>query len=169
MLEENLVLALLQASITGAGLVLAVYALIVPLWRRISRHWANIEYRMYDSFRKKVADAEQPSLDQTSTLKTMLESIEMYQSLPVFFSLSIAATFTSFTISTFLSLWWVLDWNRDIMDGWLIFVFGLSTLLFLGIGLASIVLVTKALNREAEEFKQKIREGKSSAKREKNK
>jgi hypothetical protein len=36
-LNENLVLTLLQASITGAGLVLAVYALIIPLTRRFPK------------------------------------------------------------------------------------------------------------------------------------
>jgi ABC-type glycerol-3-phosphate transport system permease component len=159
MLEENLVLALLQTSVAGAGLVLAVYALVIPLWRRISRHRAKAEYRMYEKFKKQVAEVKQPSADQTYTLKTMLETIERYQNLPAYFSLSIMFTFISYIVSTFLSLAWISYLSyRDTIGQYLSFFFVLSTLFFMVVGIATIYLVAKALDLESEELKQKLKE-----------
>ena len=156
MLNENLVLTLLQASVAGVGLVLAVYALVIPLWRRISKHRAKVEYRMYEAFRKQVAQVKQPSADQTSELGKMLDVIETYQSLPAYFGLLILVTLIGYVVSTFLSLWWVLGWYRDLMDYSLSPVFGFSTFLFIIVGIATIYVVTTALNRESEEFKRKM-------------
>jgi len=119
---------------------------------------------MYEEFKKDVAIVEQPSADQTYKLKSMLEDIEMYQNLPICFSLAIVATFLGYLISTLLSLWWLLEWNREIMNEWLLLTFGLSTFLFMGVGLASIYLVISAMNRDSEEFKRKLGETKSQPK-----
>ena len=58
MLSQELVLALLQASVTGAGLVLAVYALIIPLSRRFFSFRAEEIHEEVEELKEKVEETK---------------------------------------------------------------------------------------------------------------
>ena len=66
MLEQDFVLTLLQASITGAGLVLAIYALIVSISRRLIEHKTQILLDDFKEYREK-----EESLESKQKLKAL--------------------------------------------------------------------------------------------------
>ena len=132
MLSQEFVLVLLQASITGAGLVLAIYALITPLSRRFFSYRAEDIQDLKEKIRKTDTSI---SRDDLSELRNMLDSIEALKDFPAYLSWAAGATFLLYLGSTLLSLWRILNWNRPTFDIWLPIAFGLATLLFLGIGL----------------------------------
>ena len=130
MLSQDFVLTLLQASITCAGLVLAVYALIIPLSRRIFGYRAEALYEELQELKERVRETNiHVSTDELSELKTLLESIEERQAFPTYLSWGAGTTFFFYVVSTFMGVWWVLEWQKPIMDSWLPVVFGFSTFL----------------------------------------
>ena len=166
MLSQDFVLTLLQASITGAGLVLAVYALIIPLSRRIFGYRAEALYEELQELKERVRETDiHVSTDELSELKTLLESIEERQAFPTYLSWGAGTTFFFYVVSTFMGVWWVLEWQKPIMDSWLPVVFGFSTFLFLLVGLVSINDIRKIMKSEFEDLKEKIEEASSKAER----
>jgi hypothetical protein len=107
MLPESLVLTLLQASITGAGLVFAVYALIVPLSRRLFEYRAREIHDGMEELKKKVSKVgTQISQRELDEMKEVLESIDKRKDFPVYLGAGVAAIFSFYVLSTFMCVWW---------------------------------------------------------------
>ena len=165
MLSQELVLVLLQASITGAGLVLAVYALIIPLSRRFFSFRAEEIHEEVEELKERVRETDtRISADELSELKAMVESIEERQGFPAYLSSVAGATFFLYLASTLMCVWWILEWNKPTFDRWLPYAFGIATLLFLLIGIASIKDISQTMKREFEELKEKVEETKIGTK-----
>lgn len=138
-------LALLQASITGAGLVFAAYALIVTLYDRILRQradkYANVFSRLYKRMQElsnaKVTDENKTNLVETfSDIKGLNIKLDSAKSLPKYLRFGIGIIFFGYIVSTFFSVLWLIDLPNA--DYPLLFFFTASTILFLIVGLASI-------------------------------
>jgi len=161
-LTETVVSAFLTASITGAGLVLAVYTLIIPLSRRFFSYRAEEIHEEIQELKEKVGKTDaRVSQDELSELKTMVEGIEERQAFPTYLSWGAGLTFLCYAIATFLSFFWLIDYNRPTADYWLPFTFFVSTVFFLSLGLYSIKDISQTMKREFEELKEKIQEAKS--------
>ena len=146
MLSRDFVLSLLQASITGAGLVLAVYALIIPLSRKFLGYRAEAIYDELQQLKEKIRKTDtRISQEELSELKKMLESIEERRGFPSYLSWLAGATFSLFILSALMGMWWISDFYKPIMDAWLSFVFGCSTLLFAVIGILSIKDISQTM------------------------
>ena len=165
MLTQDFVLTLLQASITGAGLVLAIYALIIPLYRKIFGYRAEEIYEEIQEFKETVRETDtRVSQEKLKELKDMLESIEERRGFPAYLSWMTVASFFLYIASTLISVWWVLDWNKDTMDSLLPNAFGIATILFLIIGIHSIKDISQTMKREFEDLKRKVEEAKLATK-----
>ena len=159
MLSQELVLALLQASITGAGLVLAVYALIIPLSRRFFSFRAGEIHEELEELKERVRETDtRISANELSELKAMVESIKERQGFPAYLSSVAGATFFLYLASILMSVWWILEWNKPTFDSWLPYAFGIATFLFLLIRIASFKDISQTMKREFEELKEKVEE-----------
>jgi len=157
MLNQEFVFVLLQASITGAGLVLAVYALIIPLARRFFSYRAEDIHQDIQELKERIRETDTSiSQDDLSELRGMLDSIEALKDFPAYLSWVAGATFFFYLGSTLMSVWWIMDWNKQTFDSWLPNSFGLATLLFLGVGLYSIRDISKTMKREFEDLKKAV-------------
>lgn len=154
MLSEEFVFVLLQASITGAGLVLAIYTLIIPLSRKYFGYRAKDIREEIQELKGKIQKTNTSiSQGDLSELRGMLDSIETLRGFPTYLSWTAGATFFLYLGSTLMSLWWILDWNKETFDNWLPYAFGFATFLFIGIGLYSIKDISNTMKREFEELK----------------
>ncbi|MGD0160426.1 MAG: hypothetical protein ABSB89_09030 [Candidatus Bathyarchaeia archaeon] len=164
MLDENLVLTLLQASITGAGLVLAVFALIIPLYKRIFSHRAEDVYETLQKFKEGARKADtRISPEKLSELKTKLTTIEEQGGFPVYLSWGMGITFFGYVVSTLMSYGWLVNWEKQNLDGWLPLSFVGSTILFLLMGLLAIKDIGQTMKKEFEDLKKEVEETKSKS------
>jgi len=160
LLSQDFVLSLMQASITGASLVLAIYALILPLTRRLFEQRVLTLRRLVEEF-KKWAMEMKTDVKDAEELKNLIDKIEAQQSLPTYLGLGIGVTFLGYIASTLMSVGWIIEWNKPIMDEWLAPVFVLTTLVFLAVGLTSIKDIRGVMKKEFEELKKTVEEAKS--------
>lgn len=162
MLLESHVLALLQASITGAGLVLAVYALIVPLSRKFFGYRAEAIHEELEELKERIRETDtRVSSKELRELKAMVESIVERQGFPTYLSWGAGLTFFGYAVSTLMSLFWIIDLNKPTVDYWLPFTFFISTIFFLLLGLVSINDISQTMKKEFEHLKEKVEEAKS--------
>jgi hypothetical protein len=156
MLDENLVLTLLQASITGAGLVLAVYALIVPLSRRFFSYRADEVLNDLEKLKEKASQTDTSiSQDDLKDMRDTLDRIEGRKDFPTYLGVGAGFVFFLYILSAFMSIWWVLNWNRAIMES-LPLVFGFATFLFLLMGLFSIKDISQTMKKEFGDLKKQV-------------
>jgi cobalamin biosynthesis protein CobD/CbiB len=153
-MEINLVLTLLQASVTGAGLVLAVYALIIPLSDRIFRYRIKEISDEVDEL-KKEAEKTGTSISQDDIRKfrNLLDGIETRKDFPSYLSLWTGLSFLLFVLSALMSLFWIVDILKSVVDYWLPFTFFCSIILFLIVGLNGISDISQTMKREFEQLK----------------
>lgn len=164
MLLESHVLALLQASITGAGLVLAVYALIIPLSRKIFSYRAKAIHEELEELKARIREADaRVSSNELKKLKIIVESIEERRGFPTYLSWGAGLTFFGYAVSALMSFFWIADFNKPTVDPWLAFTFFVSTILFILLGLVSINDISQTMKREFEHLKEKVEEAKSKA------
>jgi len=158
MLSQDFVLALLQASITGAGLVLAIYTLILPLSRRFLEERARRTIESLERLKQKVAETKIESKIDAEKIEGLVKEVQTWQTYPVYLSLGIAVTFFGYIASALMSVGWILSEDRasTFYDQWLSLVFVGSTFLFLIIGILSINDISQTMKREFEKFKKEI-------------
>ncbi len=137
MLPENLVLTIMSTSITGAGLVLAIYALIRPI--------TQILEKRAESYKQSVTDLKEKSKSlgkrtdkELDEMKTIVDEIKEKKTPPYYTGLGILLPFLGYIASALFACLWVLDWNKLIIDFGLPWLWGLSTFIFLMVGIVVI-------------------------------
>jgi uncharacterized membrane protein (DUF106 family) len=141
MITEAFISSVLQASITGAGLIFAVYAIIVPNISKIAKsRLRNLEKVLSDleETLSKTRKQENKKVE-IDKLREKTDKLEELQSPPVFFNGMVIATFTLYLITTILSLWWFTEtkigsFTKDDFQIWIPWTFGIATLIFGVIG-----------------------------------
>lgn len=149
MLSENLVSALLQASITGAGLVLAVYSLILPLTKRIFEERSTRLLKYLGELKKsaKKLDIKSPK-GGVENIERLGTNIRQAQKFPKYLSVGMVVVFLGYLLSSFLSILWFVNIYRDQLDSCLPIIFGITTSAFLLVGLISIRDAYSSLKKE---------------------
>jgi hypothetical protein len=155
MLTESVATALLQASITGAGLVLAVYALVLPYANRILRARSLVVQRKMSDFKEAVNRADVTTPDkEMARFENLVTEIRNAGSLPTHLSaFGISLAFIFYDLAALMSLWWLLDWLKPIFDFWSPVFFGIATIAFLGIGILSVKDIHTLLTEEFKALK----------------
>ena len=132
MLSQDFVLVLLQASITGAGLVLAVYTLIIPLSRKFFGYRAEEIYEELQALKETIRRTDtRITSEELSEMKSILENIEERKDFPTYLSWGAGIVFFGYVITALLSVNWILNQGDPTLEWWLGFTFVVSTLLFL--------------------------------------
>lgn len=152
---ESTVIALLQSSVTGAGLVLAVYALVLPYASKILRARANILEHKISALQEAASSTSLKVSDaQIARIKKLTTDIEATKNFPSHLSaFGIGLAFLLYSLCSLMSLWWLLNWNKDLFDTLLPIGFGIATAAFLVIGLYSIYDIHSLLVQEFESLK----------------
>lgn len=158
MLSQDVVLVFLQASITGAGLILAIYALIIPISNRVFE--SNIlDFLEALKYSKKIDNFLNNKPDKKSAEKAKSFAINFVQSwtFPTYLRFGVGATFFGYTITTLVSIAWVVDWQKPIVDSILVPSFIVSTLIFLFVGLISIKDIHKIMRQDFNDMIKSLR------------
>ena len=161
MIDENIALALLQSSVTGAGLILAVYALLIPIAGQIFERRAKELKENIELYKKESGNIDGKITDKKiQKIRDSLDNIGSKTTPPEYMRIGIMISFIGYIISIFMSLWWLLDWNKPIMDGGLPSIFGVTTFVFLIVGVISIKDIYSVFTKEYEKLKSDIEEEK---------
>ena len=168
MLSELGVSAILEASITGAGLVLAVYALLTPLSSRIFERRAKLlgdKIKEFEATKNKLSP-ESPS-KEIKKLKDLQDVIKQFKIMPVYYKMEyILLPFMLYLTSVFISLFYLENFNGKpsaFNDTALLYVFYTANVTFLTLGFVAIVGVYSVMKEEFETVKEKQKEVKEAS------
>ena len=161
MLSETIVTSFLEASITGAGLVLAVYALVTPLSEKIfARRTDKLEHLLEDFEKGKnkiTADASNKDFKRLLELRDSIGEIKIF---PRYLSYGILGTFSAFIFSALVDFVWLPNKNSQVPenDPIVIIPFLIAIILFLFIGVLTIIDISSTMKKEFEDIKKKQKE-----------
>ena len=160
MLTEIIVSSLLTASITGAGLIIAIYALITPLARRIFEYRLQLHHKKKKQFDKMREEINEESSDKDfKRLKTLAAEIKEIRIFPKYLGIGVLYVFSSYIFTAFFAMLWLQnprqDWMIELM---IVGGFLLSTLGFWFVGVFAIADVIKAMKGEFQQIKKQKEE-----------
>ena len=139
----------MEASITGAGLVLAVYALIIPMSGRIFKE-LNKEIQdnliEFDKLKDKITPESKKEMKKLNKLRGNIENLKL---LPVRLGFGVLITFGLYCLSVIVGAFELItpfNYSVDYMP----IIFISATVLFLGVGVFAIVMVLMPMINEFE-------------------
>lgn len=161
MLSETIVTAFLETSITGAGLVLAVYALVTPISEKIfTKRTDKLKHLLedFENERNKIT-ADAPSKD-FKHLEELRNSIEQIRIFPRYLSYGILASFVAFMISAMVDFLWLSNKNNQVPENDLYTSLPLfiAILLFFVVGMLTIGEIFDTMRKEFENIKKRQKE-----------
>jgi len=151
----------LTASITGAGLIIAIYALITPLMRKIFEERVKLHKRTMKAFDKLKEKISSESSDKDfKQLKTLAAEIKEMRMFPRYLGFGVSLVFTSYMMSAmFATMWLVFETYRNFVYEFMVAnLFFFSTIVFFLIGIYAIVDVHRAMRGEFEQVKKEKEE-----------
>jgi len=161
MLSETIVTSFLEASITGAGLVLAAYALVTPISERIFNKRTDKLRRLLEDFEneKSKITADAPSKD-FKHLEELRDNIEQIKIFPRYLSYGIWASFAAFMISAMIDFLWLSNTVNQVPENDLYVGLPLmvAIILFLFIGVLIIGEIFSTMKNEFEDIKKRQKE-----------
>jgi uncharacterized membrane protein (DUF485 family) len=129
--------------------------------RRISELEQSIERYQKESKKLKEKILNEEAAFQTiQEIKTYLNLITNKIALPDYMRIGMWFCFIGYILSVLMSLWWLLDWNKPIMDELLPWSFGIATVAFLLVGVSAIKDIYSVFKEEYESLKSTIKKGK---------
>ena len=156
MLSETFVSSVLTASITGAGLILAVYALITPISRRIFEKRIELLYKKKQKFDKMKEKVSSESSDKDfKRLKTLASEIREIKAFPKYLGLGVIMVFTGYLFTFMICLFWVgaSSNTKSTYEPTILIFFFISTIGFFLVGIFAITDVHRAMKKEYEQLK----------------
>jgi hypothetical protein len=159
MLGENIVLVLLESSVAGAGLIIAIYALIAPLSRKIFEgrlEMAKGRLKQFEDIKAQTTPEEVAKY--TKALKTVAGQIKELKTFPSYLGPLVLIDFALFAVTALLcSLWFT--GTREEMQVYVILAFFIASLfLFASVGIGAIIEVYRWLTLEFEQLKKEREE-----------
>ena len=157
MLSETLVIGFMEASIAGAGLIIAIYALLIPISKRIFKE--NIEdlNSKITEYKKLKTKIISESDDKEVQLKILIGEIKAKRKFP--FYLGIGAAFTLFFYTTsiyFDTLWLITPSPHPVgFDNLLLFLFIAGTSFFMAVGFDVVGNIYRSMKKEFDDISKK--------------
>lgn len=154
MLTESFVSSILEASIAGAGLVLAVYALVIPIAGKIFELKAKVLLESLKEFKDTLTKLKDEFTDEDKRrLEELTSDIVSRKIIPTYLSLGTSLVFVCYMACALFSVGWFLNWNRPTIDVFIAPLFAISTIIFLLIGILTVKDVSSVLK---EQFKETV-------------
>ena len=156
---ETLISTLLTASITGAGLVIAIYALITPISNKIfERRLETLKKKLRQFEEVKAQTTPEEASKDAKILKALASEIREMKTFPSYLGSLVLFDFVLFAFTAFLSLFWFFSNREDVQTYGVVGLFALSAFLFLAVGMGSIIDVYGSMKREFEQLKKEKEE-----------
>ncbi len=163
-LSPAFVHTILATSLTGATLILALYAIVIPYSKHLLIRRAELLIGADQYYSRNVVRALlSQSKKQTKKVDESFEDKKEYEKLPSYFSRKkVILVFAGYLISTLMALAWSANPTRALFDGALPWVFGIVTVVFLAIGWNMIMDIDAHLEKHYKKVIWMIKKGKSS-------
>jgi hypothetical protein len=158
--------AILTASITGAGLLIAIYALITPISNKIFRDRVESHRKLKQEFDKMKGKISSESSDKEfKRLQTLASEIKQIEMFPKYLGIGVVLVFFGYISTAIFALTWLVSPPRESVSELPITIgFFSSTFGFFIVGLYSIYDVYRAMKREYEQMKKEKEEIEKSSK-----
>lgn len=156
---ETLISTILTASITGAGLILAVYALIIPISKSIfEKRLETMKEKIEEFERTKKGISPQSPPKDVKQLTLLAQEIKAVRTFPRYLGPLVILDFGMFILSTTSALGWLL-FPAESGSQYIVFVlFLISVLLFLLVGVYAIADVYSSMRADFEGTKKEKEE-----------
>jgi len=145
----------MEASITGAGLVLAVYALIIPMSDRIFKELTNeikVNLIEFDKLKTKITPDSKKEMKRLNKLRSNMENLKK---LPTYLGIGVFITFFLYCASIFVDSLWLINSNLPNSNYFLGNIFIGATIAFFIVGELAIAMVIVPMNNEFEAITKK--------------
>ncbi len=149
----------MEASIVGAGLILAMYALIVPMTHRIFEENIkdlNAKIKKFEELKSKITpESKDREITALSDLRSEIGSMQQF---PSYLGRGAVLTFFLYILTIFVDLLLFLTPPSTIL-GFLVFTFfTLATFAFLVVGGGAIITIYNIVKRDFDEITKKQKE-----------
>ena len=161
MLTESFVSTILTASITGAGLILAIYALITPISSRIFEKRVELVRKKKKEFDKMKEKISSESSDKDfKRFKTLASEIRGIKAFPKYLGLGVSMVFFGYFLTALSSFFWftVPSDIKGMYEPSILIFFFISTTGFFLVGIYAILDVYLAMKGEFEQVKKEQEE-----------
>ena len=156
MLSETFVSTILTVSITGAGLILAIYALITPISRKMFEERLKLLRKKKEEFDKKKRKIDSESSDKDfKLLRTLASEIQAIKAFPKYLGLGVSMVFFGYFLTALSSFFWftVPSDIKGMYEPSILIFFFISTTGFFLVGLYAIIDVHQTMKKEYEQLK----------------
>ena len=170
-LSETLISTILATSVTTAGLILAIYALLTPIFRRIVETRRKLLADKKAEFdRQKERLDSSGSTNEIKKLEALKSEIDEVGTFPPFFGDSVLLSFLFCTISflfTLIVFFFQIIIQTDtavnaVATILMVILFLTGCFLFFGVGVYTIVQISRVLSQEWETLIEEKKEAKES-------
>jgi hypothetical protein len=165
MLDGNLVSALLQASVTGAGLILAIYALVTPILEKIIKVRKELIAEKKQKFDELAEKVKNESSDANlRELNNAYKELKELRSFPKFLSYGVALIFMFYLFASIFAFQWLLQSAppSPVTEVSLLISFGSATGGFFIVGLFTIIEVARTIKVQWKELEKDREEAEKS-------
>jgi hypothetical protein len=151
----------MEASMAGAGLILAIYALIVPMAQRIFKESVedlNSKITEFEKLKNKITpESDDNELKQ---LKNLIREIKDLRKFPSYLGIGVVFTFFLFAISIYFDTLWIITPSPHStgFDFLVVLLFITATSIFLVVGVGAISRIYKSIKKEFDEITKKQKE-----------
>lgn len=165
MLSETAVSTLLTASITGAGLILAIYALITPLSKKIFDDRVTLlRVKKKEFDRLKVKVSSDSSDKEFERLKKLASEIKKIKTFPKYLGIGVILVFMCYFVCIYACLSWLTFSDvGEMFEFWIVLSFLIATIGFSFVGIDAVFDVYWAMKGEFEEVKKEKEEVKKDS------
>jgi len=165
MLTESLASTILTASIAGAGLILAIYALITPISTKLFKERVkllNEKKKQFDELKAKISS--ESSKEEFEKLKKLAREIKEIKTFPRYLGDGVLLVFLGYFVTSIFSALWLSNPSDGTAEVLIPVLFYITTVGFFGVGFYAITDVYRTMRAEYEEIKSKKEEVEESYK-----
>ena len=159
MLTEAFACTILTASITGAGLVLAIYTLISPLSTKLFEdriELLNEKKKRFDELKTKIS-SESPK-EEFEKLRELAREIREIKAFPRYLGEGVFLVFLGYIVTSILSTLWLSNPSDGTVEVFIPLLFFITTIGFFVVGFTAITDVYRTMRIEYEKIRSKKEE-----------
>jgi len=162
-LDTSLVQSLMVAGIAGAGLVLAVYSIVLTRVHPFLHQRAQVWWQSLLRLRRRTEQIEaQTSTEAMEGLEREFRNVRTLHDLPVHLTWGLILPFFGYCALSLLAGAWFTGWNKAIIDKQLLNIFLITTAVFLISGFFAIKDLIATIDNDYRAMRQTATENQQS-------
>jgi uncharacterized membrane protein (DUF106 family) len=156
MLTETILTTMIQVGVTGAGLVLAIYALIIPISRRMFIDRARLLRKQIKKFEEQKSNLKPEASDKEfKSLQQLAEKIKETKIFPRYLDIGVFLVFTFYMLLTIMGFTFLSSplYQTAANELLIIIIFSIANVGFLFLGITTIADISWTMHKEYERIK----------------